>query len=42
LNIIAQMFLIAAFPLWSLTPVGLDVLVIYGLVVYGGRGKALA
>jgi hypothetical protein len=37
LNIVAQLFLMAAFPLWSMTLIGLDVLVIYGLVVYGGK-----
>jgi hypothetical protein len=40
LNAIAQLFLIAAFPLWSVTLIGLDVLVIYGLVVYGGRARS--
>jgi uncharacterized membrane protein len=37
LNIIAQLYLIAAFPLWSMTLIALDVLVIYGLLAYGGR-----
>jgi hypothetical protein len=38
-NAIAQLFLIAAFPLWSLTLIGMDILVIYGLVVYGGQAR---
>jgi hypothetical protein len=42
LNIIAQLFMIASFPLWSMTLIGLDLLVIYGLVVYGGQGRATA
>jgi hypothetical protein len=41
-NIIAQLFLIAAFPLWSMTLIGLDVLVIYGLIVYGGQREPVA
>ncbi len=40
LNAIAQLFLIAAFPLWSMTLIGLDILVIYGLVVYGGHARS--
>lgn len=39
-NVIAQLYLMASFPLWSMSLIGLDVLVIYGLVVYGGRTKA--
>jgi hypothetical protein len=37
LNALAQLFFISAFPLWSLAIFSLDILVIYGLVVYGGR-----
>lgn len=37
INAIAQLVFIAAFPLWSLAIFAIDVLVIYGLVVYGGR-----
>jgi hypothetical protein len=40
LNAIAQLFMIAAFPLWSMTLIGLDILVIYGLVVYGGQARS--
>ena len=39
LNAIAQMFFIPAYPLLSLTLFTLDILVIYGLVVYGGRSR---
>jgi hypothetical protein len=39
LNIVAQLFLTAASPMWSMTLIGLDVLVIYGLVVYGGQKR---
>ncbi len=37
LNAIAQLLFIPAYPFWSLTLFTLDILVIYGLVVYGGR-----
>jgi hypothetical protein len=37
LNALAQLLMIQAFPFWSLALFGLDVLVIYGLLVYGGR-----
>jgi hypothetical protein len=36
-NAIAQLFFLAAFPLWSLAIFAIDILVIYGLVAYGGR-----
>jgi len=36
-NALAQMLMIQAYPFWSLALFGLDILVIYGLVVYGGR-----
>src|SRR4051812_39746245 len=39
LNAIVQMFFISAYPLWSLTVFTLDLLVIYGLVVYGARSS---
>jgi hypothetical protein len=39
-NALAQLFFISAFPLWSLAIFSLDLLVIYGLVVYGGRRTA--
>jgi hypothetical protein len=42
LNAIAQLMFIAAFPLWSLAIFSIDILVIYGLVVYGGRHGAAA
>jgi hypothetical protein len=37
-NAIAQLFFISAFPLWSLAIFAIDVLIIYGLAAYGGRG----
>jgi hypothetical protein len=37
LNAAAQLFFLPAFPLWSLAIFTLDILVIYGLVAYGGR-----
>jgi hypothetical protein len=37
INMLAQLLMIAAFPLWSLAIYAVDLLVIYGLVVYGGR-----
>ena len=36
-NAIVQMFFIPAFPLLSVTLFAVDVLVIYGLITYGGR-----
>jgi L-ascorbate metabolism protein UlaG (beta-lactamase superfamily) len=36
LNALAQLLLIQAYPLWSLALFSLDIIVIYGLVVYGG------
>ena len=40
LNMIAQLFFNPAYPLWSLAIFSLDILVIYGLVVYGSRQGA--
>ena len=39
INMIAQLLMIAAFPLWSLAIYAVDLLIIYGLVVYGQRGE---
>lgn len=36
-NALVQMLIIQAYPFWSLALVSLDILVMYGLVVYGGR-----
>jgi hypothetical protein len=36
-NALAQMLMIQAYPFWSLALLSLDLLVMYGLVVYGGR-----
>jgi hypothetical protein len=41
LSAIGALLSIPGFPLWSLAVFGLDILVIYGLVAYGGRqGRA--
>ncbi len=37
LAVIVAMMSIPAYPFWSLTLVAIDVLVIYGLVMYGGK-----
>jgi hypothetical protein len=39
-NAIVQMFFISGFPLLSVTLFAVDVLVIYGLVTYGGHRRA--
>jgi hypothetical protein len=36
-NAMVQLFFLPAFPFWSLAIFTLDILVIYGLIVYGGR-----
>ena len=36
-NALAQMLMIQAYPFWSLALLSLDILVMYALVVYGGR-----
>jgi hypothetical protein len=40
-NAIAQLSWARANPVWAVTAIALDVLVIYGLVVYGGRRSAV-
>jgi len=42
LNAIGQLMFVGAYPIWSLTIFGLDVLVIYALLAYGGRPKVAA
>jgi hypothetical protein len=37
LNAIAQLLMVPAYPLWSLSIFAIDILAIYGLVVYGQR-----
>ena len=37
LNMIAQLLFIPAYPFWSLAIFTIDVLILYGLVAYGGR-----
>jgi hypothetical protein len=39
LNALAQLLFMVAFPLWALALFAIDVLVIYGLIVYGGRER---
>jgi hypothetical protein len=36
-NLVIQLLIISAFPLWSLAVIAIDVLIIYGLIAYGGR-----
>ena len=37
LNAIQQMFVIPAYPFWSLTIIAMDVVALYGLCAYGSR-----
>jgi hypothetical protein len=37
LNAIAQMFLIASYPFWSLMIIAVDVVALWGLCAYGSR-----
>ena len=40
-NATVQLFFLPAFPLWSLAIFALDILIIYGLIVYGGRPETV-
>lgn len=40
LNAIAQLLVMPAYPLWALSVFALDILVIYALIVHGGRVRA--
>jgi len=42
LNLIGQMFLIPGYPFWSLMIIAIDVVALYALCVYGGRGNVAA
>ena len=42
INMLAQLLLLPAFPLWSLAIYAVDLLIIYGLVVYGDRASRAA
>ena len=42
LNAIDQMFFLAAYPLWSLTIIAVDVVALYGLCAYGSRANLAA
>jgi hypothetical protein len=37
LNVIGQLLFVQAYPLWAITVVAFDVLIIYALAVYGGE-----
>ena len=37
LNAMAQLLMIQAYPFWSLALFTLDILIVYGLIAYGGR-----
>jgi membrane protein YdbS with pleckstrin-like domain len=37
LNAVVQLFFMPAYPLWSLAVFAIDILVMHGLLVYGGR-----
>ncbi len=39
LNLFFQFMFLPAYPFWALTVIVLDILVIYGLAVYGGTGE---
>ena len=40
LNMLAQFLFLPAFPLWALAMIGVNTLIIYGLLAYGGREGA--
>ena len=42
LNAINQMFVIPAYPFWSLTIIAMDVVALYGLCAYGSRANVEA
>lgn len=42
LSCIAAMLAIPAYPFWSLAIFAVDILIIYGLVTYGGQGRLTA
>jgi hypothetical protein len=42
LNAIAQLFMIPAYPFWSLLIIALDVVALYGLCAYGSRANVEA
>lgn len=41
-NAIAQLSWARAYPVWAVCAIVLDVLIIYGLMVYGGRRDTIA
>ena len=40
LNSLAQLLMLPAYPLWSLALFAVDLMIIYGLIAYGGRERA--
>jgi hypothetical protein len=42
LNAIAQLLMIPSYPFWSLTLFAMDILIMYGLIAYGGRSYRTA
>jgi hypothetical protein len=36
LNALAQLLMMPAYPFWSLAVVAMDILALYGLIIYGG------
>jgi hypothetical protein len=42
LSVIAALLSIPAYPFWSLAVFAIDLMIIYGLAVYGGRGRRTA
>ena len=42
LNALVHLLILPAFPLWSLALIGIDMLVVYGLVMYGDRDESYA
>ena len=41
INALTNLAFVGAFPMWTVLAVAFDLLVIYGLVIHGGEGKAL-
>ena len=40
INALIQMFILPAYPLWALAVFAIDILILYGLIAYGGRRTA--
>ena len=37
LNLLGQLFFMSAYPLWGVTMIAIDIVIIYALAMYGGR-----